>query len=201
MEIVSDAPAMSSPPPYFGPLNVGNVIHDLGHLDPIRFQVPSEKLKRDLKVRCRFSNHTFTRSFDNEPDIATSLIIMDGPRQRVFCPERYQLSLHLPEVITRLRFPQIYVHQTTHRRNWLYVAAVDICSDGSTAATHYQTFFTIRKASGDHDVREDLEMVVESAYASDGLRPPALLGRMLFTTLSTLTVQGKPIHTGHIRNR
>jgi hypothetical protein len=97
-------------------------------LDPVRFQVPSEKLRRAVTIRCRFSNHVFTRTFDPQVDPANTPIIMDGIRQRVFCPDRYRLSVYLPGAIIDLREPRIYVRETKARRNWLYVATMGFTS-------------------------------------------------------------------------
>jgi len=198
---------VTAPPPYFAPLHVGGVAYDLSHLDPVRFQVPSEKLRRAVTVRCRFSNHVFTRAFGPgtaPPDVP---VIMDGVRQRVFCPDRYQLSLCLPSAVLRLRDPRIYVRQTRARRNWLYVALIELpvtASAGcgqSTAPLRYQVFFTLRKSSKRDGAREDVEMVVESAYAEDPARPAELLGRALFAGLAVAAVEGRHVHTEPSRKR
>jgi len=196
---------VTAAPPYFAPLIVGEVPHDLGHLDPVRFQVPSEKLRRGITVRCRFSNHVFTRAFDAEADAADTLVIMDGMRRRVFCPNRYQLSFFLPGAILGLREPRIYVRETKARRNWLYVASIEVPAAGSVgmpaSPIRYQVFFALRKAGKGGTTREDVEMVVESAYAEDPARPPELLGRALFAGLATATVEGRQVHTQAARKR
>jgi hypothetical protein len=191
------------PEPYFAPVSIGGLFYDLGHLDPVRFQVASEKLHRAVTVRCRFTNHVFTRGFDDQVDNASTPVIMDGIRQRVFCADRYKLSLYLPAVILELREPRIYVRETKAQRNWLYVATIDLPGsilDGGIVAsqseiTRYQVFFTIRKAKRTQTVREDVEMVVESAYAEDSTRPPELLGRALLAGLATAAVEGRQVHT------
>lgn len=194
---------MTTPEPYFAPIRFGEVFYDLGHLDPVRFQVVSEKLRRPLTVRCRFTNHVFTRGFDPEVDDASTPVILDGVRQRVFCAERYGLSLHLPAAILRLREPRIYVRETKAQRNWLYVATIELpvptIDDHNVAPQQdiirYQVFFTLRKAKKTQAVREDVEMIVESAYAEDRDRPPELLGRALFVGLATAAVEGRQVHT------
>lgn len=193
---------MTAAPPYFPSLLVGGVLHDLGHLDPVRFQVPSEKLRRAVTVRCRFSNHVFTRALDPEADAVGTPIIMDGVRPRVFCPDRYRLSLHLPGVIVGLREPRIYVRETKARRNWLYVAVIELpASAADQERVRYQVFFTLRKAGKSSVAREDVEMIVESAYAEDAARPPELLGRALFAGLTTAAVEGRQVHTQPARKR
>lgn len=99
---------MTAPTPYFAAWRIADVRYDFGHLDPVRFKVPSEKLRRLVTVRCRFSSHVFTRAFDSELDPANAPVIMDGRRRRVFCPDRYRLSLHLPEAVSGLRDPRVY---------------------------------------------------------------------------------------------
>jgi hypothetical protein len=203
---------MTAPAPYFAPLSIGGTVYDLGHLDPVRFQVLSEKLRRPVTVRCRFSNHVFTRTFDPQVDPANTPIIMDGIRQRVFCPDRYRLSIYLPGAIVELREPRIYVRETKARRNWLYVATIEVPADASNPTegvdsaadserVRYQVFFVLRKASKSVAAREDVEMVVESAYAEDPARPPELLGRALFAGLATAAVEGRPVHTQPARKR
>lgn len=199
---------MSAPEPYFKPLCVGGTLYDLGHLDPVRFQVASEKLRRSVTVRCRFTNHVFTRAHDPATDAADATIIMDGVRRRVFCPARHRLSLQLPDAVRELREPRTYVRQTKARRNWLYVAVVELPATadaveggGGRERVRYQVFFTLRKAGKSGAAREDVEMVVESAYAEDAARPPELLGRAVFAGLATAAVEGRQVHTQPARRR
>ena len=194
---------MTTPAPYFAPIRVGEALYDLGHLDPVRFQVASEKLRRPVTVRCRFTNHVFTRGFDPLVDNLSTPVIMDGIRQRVFCADRYGLSLYLPTAILELREPRIYVRETKAQRNWLYVATIELPASTleeenlapQQDTIRYQVFFTIRKAKKTEAIREDVEMVVESAYAEDLARPPDLLGRALFAGLATAAVEGRQVHT------
>jgi hypothetical protein len=199
---------VTTAPSYFPPLLIGGVLYDLGHLDPVRFQVPSQKLRRAVTVRCRFSNHVFTRAFDLETDMADAPVVMDGIRRRVFCPDRYQLSLHLPAAILALRDPRTYVRESKARRNWLYVASIELPTAKNAEGdphpdelVRYLVFFALRKAGKDGATREDVEMMVESAYAEDPARPPELLGRALFVGLATAAVEGRQVHTQSPRKR
>jgi hypothetical protein len=203
---------MTAPPPYFAPLSVDGTVYDLGHLDPLRFQVESEKLRRSVTIQCRFSNHVFTRAFDPQVDPADTPFIMDGIRPRVFCPSRYRLSVHLPRAIFGLREPRVYVRQTQARRNWLYVATIEVASDAAEprenadnatnlARVRYQVFFVLRKGNKSGAPPMDVEMVVESAYADNPARPQELLGRALFAGLATAAVEGRPVHTQPARKK
>ena len=62
-------------------------------------------------------------------------------------------------------------------------------------------FFTLRKSSKRDGAREDVEMVVESAYAEDPARPAELLGRALFAGLVAAAVEGRHVHTEPSRKR
>lgn len=183
-----------APGPYHAPLLIGGVPHDLGHLDPVRLEVSSEKLGRLVSAWCRFTTHTFTRAYqagDPGPPI-----LDEGRRPRTFCPDRYALSHHLPTAVGLLAQPRCYVWETASERNWLHRAELQI-SDGQ--GTSYQVFFSLKRAAAGADF--DLELTVESAYAFDPRRPPKLRGRMLFAGLATMTVQGQKPHTQHARKR
>jgi len=102
------------------------------------------------------------------------------------------------------------MRQTKARRNWLYVAIIQMPANEkpetgvggcSTPPLRYQVFFTLRKAVKDGLAREDLEMIVESAYAEDQARKPDLLGRVMFVGLATATVEGRDVHRQRSRKR
>ena len=106
-----------------------------------------------------------------------------------------------------MREPRIYVRETKARRNWLYVASIELPAAASVGGgvpsnpVRYQVFFALRKARKGGATREDVEMVVESAYAEDPARPPELLGRALFAGLATAAVEGRQVHTQPARKR
>lgn len=175
--------------PYYPPLTLGNHTHDLAHLDPVTFQTPSEKLGRSIMTWCRFTTHTFTRA--PEPGDAGPNVWDEGRQPRVFCPDRYALSFHLPSAVNELAVPSRHVWQTAAERNWLHRAEVHVVAGGARIA--YQVFFGVKKAgrADPHDV----EMTVESAYAFDPRRVPKLRGRMAMVGLLTATVEGRHVHT------
>jgi hypothetical protein len=65
----------------------------------------------------------------------------------------------------------------------------------------YQLFFALRKANRSEASREDVQMIVESAYAEDPARPADLLGRALFAGLVTAAFEGRQVHTQPARKR
>ena len=179
--------------PYHQPVIVGNVTHNLDHLDPVTFNTPSEKLRREIVTWCRFTTHVFTRqpaAADRGP-----FLVDEGRRQRVFCPDRYSLSMSLPRIMRMMQDPGCYVTETAAERNWLHRAEVEIETAAGPVA--YQVFFAVKKAR--RADRHDVEMTVESAYAFDPARPPPVRGRMVIAGLLTATVEGRTPHTQKAR--
>jgi len=169
---------------------VGNVAHDLTHLDPVTFETPSVKLGRSIRTWCWFTTHTFTKSA--APGHPGPILLDEGRRPRVFCPDRYALSYHLPTAVRLLANPDHYVWECASERNWLHRAEV-VVSDPTGAAIAYQVFFALKRA--DRGTGHDVEMIVESAYAYDPRRAPKVVGRAKITGLLAATVQGRKLHT------
>ncbi len=156
------------------------------------------------------TSHVFTRTFDPQVHAAGTSIIMDGIRQRVFCPDRYRLSFHLPAAILGLREPRVYVRETRARRNCLYVATIDLPGDVAVPAEGadraedceriaISSVLLTPEGRQERTTHADVEMVVESAYAEDPARPPDLLARALFAGLATAAVEGRPVHTQPVK--
>ena len=174
--------------PYHPPLPIQGITYDFAYLDPVTFQTPSRKLGRDIATWCRFTTHAFSRSAE-AGEIAD--LMDEGRRPRVLCPDRYRLSLHLPNAVAQLANPVRHVYEAASERNWLHQVEVEIVE--AEARTTYQVFFAVKKARRSEPF--DVEMTVESAYAFDPLRRPKLLGRMVIAGLLTATVEGRRPHT------
>jgi hypothetical protein len=185
--------------PYYHPAIFQGTPYDLGHLDPIVIDTDSEKLRRSIRTWCRFTTHVFSRR--PEAGEGGPFILDEGHRSRVFCPNRYALSLHLPAAMAQLSDPRRYVWQTAAERNWLHRAEVRLVVD--QAPVSYQVFFAVKKARpSSHNVKHDVELTVESAYAYDAARQPKVYGRMLIAGLLAATVEERKPHTqGGRRNR
>jgi hypothetical protein len=170
---------------YWRPLVINGRPVDLSHLEPFVLACAVKNLGRILKVDVRFTNHCFTDHFDpakHEP----SWKIMDGKRERVFCPRRHHMSKRLPELIRTL--PDAAVHRTRADRTFVFVATLE---DESGQA--YTMFFHLRKQRGDGC---DLALVVESAYEHPDLK--ALLARttkVRFPVLCALVFENKPLRS------
>jgi hypothetical protein len=178
--------------PYHPPLLIHGRTYDLSHLDPFVFEVRSDKVSRPVRINVRFTNHCFSTAFDPVKHPDDTLRVMDGPRRRAFCPERYALSASLPALIRDLADERARVHETVARRNWMYAATVE----APVAGTRYQIFFELRRTVPERRGLQDLDMVVESAYPSDPDRPqPNVLGRVSFVLLAGRVLIGKPVST------
>jgi hypothetical protein len=177
---------------YHSSLLVRGQVYDLSHLDPFRFEVSSNKVPRPLRINVRFTNHCFSEAFDPTKHPLDEPVISDGTRRRAFCPGRYNLSSRLPALIRGLTDPATRVHETAARRNWMYVAIVEV----PTAGTRYQVFFELRRTSPERRRLQDLDMVVESAYPADpNRREPNILGPVRFALLAGGLYLGKVVTT------
>jgi len=176
---------------YFESVVVEGKTFALDHLEPFTFNVDSERAKKTLRIHVTFSSHCFTRSHEPENDAPGVPIFPDHMgRPRVFCRTRYRLSLALPELIKGLGGPRVKVMETAAQRNWAYSIRVE------DPAGPYHVFFEVRRAGKEHRDREDLRLVVESAYHQDsGQPPPKLRGVMAFVLLCGKVYLGEPAST------
>ena len=165
--------------PYFLPICIGDETFDFSHLEPFTLDVDSEKAGRTLVVHVRFTAHCFTKGYSAETHPDGEPILRDhGGRERTFCRTRYALSSKLRGLIESLAYPRVKVWQTAERRNWAHSVTVD------TPKGPYHVFFELRKAPGGCQYKQDLNLVVESAYPEDpALGKPNLLGNMAFVLL------------------
>lgn len=176
---------------YFPQWFIGGEPLDLSHLEPFSFKIDSKKAKKLLTVHVTFSTHCFSRSYKAETHpVGDSLIDHDSTRPRTFCPIRYRLSKQLPALILSLNHPKCSVTQTGVGRNWVYTIKI------KDPAGPYYVFFEIRKAVQGNRQKQDLSLVVESAYHDDPDRAdPVLLGDMAFLVLCANTYMRKPVST------
>ena len=151
----------------------------------------SIKAAKELKIRVRFMTHCFSRKYDPATHPEDDPIVRDAAgRLRSFCPIRYELSFRLPGLIRALNHPKAAVTQTARARNWLHTVTID------EGGGKYRIFFELRRAAAETNHREDLNLVVESAYRQDtDRREPAVRGSMGFILLCGKTYVGEPIAT------
>lgn len=177
--------------PYFAPLVIEGQTYCLAHLNPFQLVLPSERVRKDLRIHVRFTNHAFTAAYDAAAHNPAHPVIDDhGGRPRLFCDVRYALSHTLPSVISGFTHPATKVHQTAAQRNWAHVTQIE------TPKGPYYVFFELRRAQREDRHLQDLNLVVESAYPQDPSMPaPQLSGRMAFGLLCSKVYAGEPVST------
>lgn len=174
---------------YFPELVIAGERIDLSHLEPFSFEIDSRLAKKVLTVHVTFSNHCFSHKYKAEkhPE-GWPIIDQDSPRPRTFCPVRHRLSQQLPALILGFNHPKSKVQQTKALRNWAYTLTIEDPSGP------YYVFFEIRKAVQQGRQKQDLTIVVESAYHDDPEEPdPVFLGEMSFLILCANTYMRKPV--------
>lgn len=124
----------------------------------------------EIKILIRYSCHCWSRGLeDGERPAGT--VFMDGKRARVFDPDRYEASLHLPELLRGLPTNRIYV--TRSDRNYGVYNARLVNPDGHA----YTAYFQLKNRKGRFDgIRHKLELTVESAYAKAQPEPGGKTG-------------------------
>lgn len=153
--------------------------------------VASAKAGRSLRIHVRFMSHCFSEKYDPMRHPEDEPILRDAAgRPRSFCRIRYMASKRLPDVIRSLAHPKVAVTQTARERNWLHSVSVD------EPHGKYHIFFELRRAAGSDRERQDLNLVVESAYHQDPARGiPAVRGTMGFILLCGKVYKGEPVAT------
>jgi len=177
--------------PYFQPIIIGEELFDLSHLEPFSFQVESKLAQKMLTVHVTLSNHCFSKKYKPESHPPGEPILDPGSqRPRTFCRTRHRLSKQLPELILSLNHPKCKVRQSKALRNWSYTIRIE------DPAGPYYVFFEISKAVQPGRQKQDLNLVVESAYHDDPNEPdPVLLGDMAFLILCGKTYLRQPVAT------
>ena len=148
--------------PRWPPHNPAGQVCDLSHLHPLRYALVLDARPglpaRVVDVRVAFSAHTFTRGclISEDPDYHYS----SGPRDlRKFCPDRYELSKRLPDVVRQLDGRKCFF---ADRDNYLIVELPESLPPGF----EYWVFFDVRGV-------EDPDAVlvfIQSAYVGDGTK-------------------------------
>lgn len=115
-------------------------------------------MDRDLRIDVDFANHCYTEKFIQGTHVPDQIVVTEAKdRHRVFCPVRYELSFQLPELIKAL--PRSKVHQTSQRRNYVYVVQL------KTEGRPYEIYFMLQRAA--KNAEADLRLTIESAYLAE----------------------------------
>ncbi|MBJ7483514.1 hypothetical protein [Brevundimonas sp.] len=170
--------------PYFPPLEIAGEILAFDHLEPFVLEMVTQSRPNGVKIDVRFSNHCFSEAFDAARHGDDRVQVWDGPRQRVFCPIRYGLSLALPHIMDGL--PTAHIYQTPEA-NFLRIGAR---SDGG--AGDYRVFFRVRRNA---EAGVDLRLFVESAYSPEPGQALAIahMSKVRFSVLIDKTLKGEKL--------
>lgn len=164
---------------YWSPFTHDNQAIDLSHLEPFDLTVVTPS-KATRLVRVTFSTHTFTRRIEAS-DPAEHKCFDD----RVFCPDRYELSKGLAQIVTNLSTRRVY--QTWEKRSYVYLATIEAGTDGG----HYHVFFGLKPNKNPRRVN----LTIESAYRKDPstYTPPKKPNPIRFGLLIEKVFTGQPL--------
>lgn len=131
--------------------------YDLSHLHPTEqlLHIPArgKAVERNFTIAISYSLHCFTRRVKEGEQILDDLWYRDDREKRVFDETRWQLSFHLPEIVTTLDNRRC-LH--TGREEFV---TVQILHEGKNL--EYAVFFTISKGKKSG---ADLNLFVNSAH-------------------------------------
>lgn len=147
---------------------------DISHLRPITRKMTLDlrggMQKKDARLEFRFSCHCYSRGpKEDEEAIPEGMLVPDGsmeqPRDRIFCPNRYELSLQLVEKIDALIASNGNVEKSRHL-NFFATSLVVQDEGGDTQDVPYYVFMKAKKKQ-DPNQPPKLDIFVESAYPGD----------------------------------
>lgn len=137
---------------YWKPFEADGKIYHLHHLSAVKQTFTHPNRNETYTLYFTFSHHTFTVKMSSETCEDTQNVYLQKPEdKRVFCPVRYQLSFHLPEIINTL--PTQFCYHGGYSRYCVCKLQGD---DGKDI--FYQVVFRVWKARG------KMRFHVESAY-------------------------------------
>jgi hypothetical protein len=168
--------------PRWKPCNFDGKAYSLSHLNPrsieVAFAQRGDLPAVSVEIRVGFMSHTFTTACPTGNDPHPDYSGQQDPR--IFSPERYELSLCLPEIIDSLAGRRCYVSSSGHGNHFVIEGL-----PGMPPGQEYWVFLQIEKVES-----AIARLRVCSAYS--GLRARAPYGRgrqsMLFRELVARTL-------------
>lgn len=147
--------------PYAGiawrPHEAGDASYDLEHLHPYQREhvvaAKGNNPERRIKLQVSYGLHCFTRKPRKDEQVQFAEWYSDSRERRVFCPERWELSKQLPEIIETLGGRRC-LH--TDREEFVTLEVVQW-----GRKFDYAVFFTVSKA---RKSQADLNLFVNSAH-------------------------------------
>jgi len=142
----------------FAPKNFAGQTYTFGHLAPITVFENFGPTK--IRITYRFGCHCFTEEYADDRHTPGHLYMHEG-ETRAFHPQRYQLSLQLPGILTQ-KLLRGMVYRSKH--NYTYISQVSL-NVGGGLMVDYPVFFSIEKDQNiDHP---GVVIFVKSAYLKD----------------------------------
>lgn len=144
--------------------------YDLGHLQPIvrlmDLDLRAGNKKKDARLEISFSNHCYSRGPEQDEVIPPDELVPDGskhkPRNRIFCPIRYEQSLFLVARIDALIADNGLVSKSRHLK-FFSTTAVTQDDQGNPVVCSYYIFMSASKKQ-DLGKPKKIDIFVESAY-------------------------------------
>ena len=143
--------------------------------------------KKNARLEFRFSCHCYSRRPKEGEAIPLGMRVTDGsahsPRNRIFCQNRYDLSLQLVNKIDNLIATNGAVERSRHL-NFFAIFLPTIGENGEVEQVAYYVFMHAKKKQ-DPNQPPKLDIYVESAYPDDPLIP-APIGKGREASLSVM---------------
>ncbi len=167
------------------------------HLNPFTttFTLPAKLNQPSQTYHCiiEFSSHCFTRSFNTRQNetfhnISSELIYRDKKETRIFCPERYELSLRLPGILKTLNQYKCFFTSADDK-----FLTIELLTE-KQEKVQYEIYFSLKKSN---KANTDIHIFINSAYPrttpqNRPKRKPISLFILLYNTLHNRKIK-KPL--------
>lgn len=122
---------------------------DFSHLKMMVFSLDlplsvEGQVKKKARVEVVFTCHCYSREIEQGESVDPNHIVQDGARSRVFCRERYDYSLSLPEKMMGLLEGNAEVFRTV-KANFFSVYLCEIDESGNSLVIPYTVFMEADK--------------------------------------------------------
>lgn len=124
--------------------------HQIEHVVPAKGSNPEKR----YQIHVFYGLHCFTRKAQGDEQVPRAAWYSDSRERRVFCPERWELSKQLPEIIRTLG-----TRKCLHTQGEEFVTLK--VTTGCGGEIDYAVFFTVSKA---RKAQADLNLFVNSAH-------------------------------------
>jgi hypothetical protein len=169
-------PKPPSPKPR-APLTINGQLIDLSHLSEpftrrLDLKLPGGMVKKNVEVEFKFTCHCYSRSphiFDDgsKEAIPPGMLVADGspkqPRNRIFCPDRYELSKLLPGCLAEMVAQDGAVTRTQHL-NYFHIKHLSHNVQGLVSPANYFIFMGIRIVRPEEYLAKRFRVTIESAH-------------------------------------